>query len=86
MGVTAVSASSAARRLAHGTRRFPHPRPGARRHAARTHTGRGRYAPPLITASPTFWERMQDDQDLIRFKVVILAAVAFLTAILEWVA
>jgi hypothetical protein len=29
---------------------------------------------------------MQDDADLIRFKIVLLTSLALLTAVLEWVA
>jgi hypothetical protein len=34
----------------------------------------------------TFWDRMQDDGDLIRLKIVLLTTLALLTAVLEWVA
>jgi hypothetical protein len=84
MGVAAVSAP--ARRPVHGARGVAHPRAGARRYAPRPYTGRGRQVPTLAAAPPTFWERMHDDQDLIRFKVVLLTTLALLTAILEWVA
>lgn len=34
----------------------------------------------------TFWSRMQDDRELIRFKVLVLTSLLLLAAMLEWVA
>jgi len=37
-------------------------------------------------ARKTFWERFEDDRDLIRLKVVLLTSLALITALLERVA
>ena len=34
----------------------------------------------------TFWSRMGDDRELIRFKVLLLTSLLLLAAMLEWVA
>ncbi len=34
----------------------------------------------------TFWDRVQDDRELIGLKTVLLASLLLLTALLEWVA
>ena len=34
----------------------------------------------------TFWSRMEDDRELIRFKVLLLTSLLLLAAMLEWVA
>jgi hypothetical protein len=49
----------------------------------------GAYAPISqwpADAPKTFWERFEDDRDLIRLKVVLLTSLALITALLERVA
>lgn len=60
-------------------------------------TRRGRHVDARTRLVPTapwwadvqrkpFWSRMQDDRELIRFKVLVLTSLLLLAAMLEWVA
>jgi len=59
------------------------------RPAPRTHPRIRRAVPgrsPIVIERRGVWDRMQDDRELVRFKIVLLASLVLLTAIAEWVA
>ncbi len=42
--------------------------------------------PWAVEVRKTFWDRVRDDRELIGLKIVLLASLLLLTALLEWVA
>jgi hypothetical protein len=89
MGVTAARAAGlrATRTATRLDPRRPAPRLSVRPFSTGRTGGRRALPPAAAMSGPrTFWDRMQDDGDLIRLKIVLLTTLALLTAILEWVA
>lgn len=70
------------------------PRASDRRIRSRRRGGQTDPSPRLVPTAAwwvgaqrkTFWGRMEDDRELIRFKVLLLTSLLLLAAVLEWVA
>lgn len=79
-----VAAPRSARRL-HGIRRRPSGRAGPRTvfPVGQGRTGRS-MEPWELVERATLWDKLHDDRTLIGLKIVLLAFLFLLTALLEW--